>query len=203
MNLVCFTAHGHRQVPPLCSLPDRFSNYYKVGWLLELFHHLLRYVPIDIDNSWKFRCIKIGMFFQKVIRLIVGKDGWMGCTDLKVCKTQRTACWSEKCSNWNNYLSYFANQKNLSTTVLLCHCKLGESIWKFSNTFDWLSFISLQVFIKALLRTYTILWFKATDGNTASQLGWQIFLQCSSDGRCCGNEIFAKLYFACAQVLTY
>ena len=26
-------------------------------------------------------CIKIGMFFQKVIRLIVGKDGWMGCTD--------------------------------------------------------------------------------------------------------------------------
>ena len=26
-------------------------------------------------------CIKIGMFFQKLIHLIVGKDGWMGCTD--------------------------------------------------------------------------------------------------------------------------
>ena len=94
------------------------------------------------------------MFFQKVIRLIVGKDGWMGCTDLKVCKTQRTACWSEKCSSWNNYLSYFANQKNLPTTVLLCHCKLGESIWKFSNTSYWL--IALLV-CRFLLKPFYVL----------------------------------------------
>ena len=63
MNLICFGKH-------------KFSDYYKVAWLLELVHRLLRYVPIWQKLTHEnLGCIKIGMFFQKVIRLIVGKDG--------------------------------------------------------------------------------------------------------------------------------